>query len=78
MRARFITPQRTYEALDAPNFHFALRVKTPPVIDGDLADWSTACPFVADREDQLWKCVNKGPWTGPKEFYRPAVDALGR
>lgn len=68
LRARFVTKARTYEAVGELNFHYALRVTTPPTIDGDLTEWSTACPFIGDREEQIFKYQNQAPWGGPEEF----------
>ncbi|MDD5707644.1 MAG: sugar-binding protein, partial [Kiritimatiellae bacterium] len=59
---------RTYESVDGLNFHFAVSVASAPAIDGALTDWSDACPFVGNREEQLYKYQNQNRWLGPEEF----------
>ena len=68
VRARFVTGKRTYEATDALNFHFATQATTPPVIDGDLADWCEDFPLIADRADQFYLFSGTKPWGGPTDL----------
>jgi hypothetical protein len=68
LRARFVTPQRTYEALDTVNFNCALQVTTPPALDGDLTNWTQDCPFVVNRSDQFWSYQSRQPWGGPDDL----------
>ncbi len=72
LHVRFATDyrNRVYETTTMLNFHFAPRVQTPPIIDGELDDWrlEATLALVADREEQLFRYENKGPWAGPEEL----------
>ena len=72
IKARFVTDEngRAYEAVQPLNFHFAPRRVAPPSVDGFLNDWSVSDrkALVADREDQLFRYQNVGPWSGPAEL----------
>ena len=68
IRARLKAASRTYEAVNALNFHFAVKTATPPAIDGDLTGWDDVCPFVANRDEQLFKYQNQKAWSGPEEL----------
>jgi hypothetical protein len=61
---------RVYEATQPLNFHFAPQASVRPTVDGLLDDWSLddRLALVADREEQLFKYQNKGPWSGPEEL----------
>ncbi len=72
IKVRFVTDEkgRVYESIQALNFHFATQSKMEPKIDGVLDDWalSDSLALVSDREEQLFRCENKGPWSGPEEL----------
>lgn len=72
IQARFTVAanNRVYEATQPLNFHFAPRAAGRPTVDGFLDEWPLAdrLALVADREDQLFKYQNKGPWSGPDEL----------
>lgn len=72
IKVRFVTEEngRAYESVQALNFHFATQSKMDPKIDGVLDDWalSDSLALVSDREEQLFRCENKGPWSGSEEL----------
>lgn len=68
LRAQFTVAGRAYEAVDALNFHLAIKAATPPTIDGALTEWDELCPFVGNREEQIYRYNNQKPWGGPDEF----------
>ena len=72
LKARFETNDhgRAYEAIQPLNFHFATQVKVAPRVDASLDDWAAPArlALVADREEQLFRYQNQGPWSGPAEL----------
>ncbi len=72
IKVRFETDEkgRAYESVQALNFHFATQSKMEPKIDGVLDDWalSDSLTLVSDREEQLFRYENKGPWSGAAEL----------